>query len=285
MFEKDKFQVKILNREGLQLKGYFQKINNDKCLVNFCGFGGCCDKVASAIAEACERSNISFLFGNTQGSYDRKVLKLFDENGNYVKVEKGACYEDFDKCVGDVSDWLKFAEKEGFKEIYLTGASIACNRIINYLNKYEFSDKIRKIVLICPQNVRPQIDLKMFEEAKKFVSLNQENQVLTDKFFGYCDVTAKTYFNMMTNNELDNLPYLENRSFDMLKNVKLPIRVVIGSEDEGIVDFSDKSAEYYMNILKNHHHDLKYKIVEEARHNFKNKEQELAETVLSFILK
>ena len=48
------------------------------------------------------------------------------------------------------------------------------------------------------------------------------------------------------------------------------------TNDEGIVLYSDKSSKYYMEILKQNYENLKYEIIENCRHNFKNNEQELA---------
>ncbi len=143
----------------------------------------------------------------------------------------------------------------------------------------------KKIILECPQNLGPQLPSKMMEEAEALMSKNLQNKILTDKFFGYCEVTAKTIYNMAHNNSLDNLPYITNGDFSMLKNINLPIEVVIGSEDEGIVCYKNKSVNYFMDILKENSNDLDYTIIEGGRHNFKHKESELSEAVISYILK
>ncbi len=284
MLEKDNYKIKLLNKDGLELSGYYAKLNSKKCVIAFCGFGGNCDKAFCEIAEKCIENNISFLFGNTQGSYIRKKLKKHLENNEVILVEKGAFNEDFNKCVSDLNEWVNFAKKEGFEELYLVGASIACNRIVNYLNNYDYPQNIKRVILECPQNLFPQISKKMIDESEKLVSKKLDNNILKDKFFDYCEITARTCFNMTHSKELDNLPYLTNGDFSMLKNINLPIRVVIGRNDEGIVCYSDKSVEYYMNILKENSNDLEYTIIEDCRHNFKNKEVELANIVIKYIL-
>ena len=40
MFVKDEHKIKLINRDGLELSGYYNKTDNDKCVVVFCGFGG-----------------------------------------------------------------------------------------------------------------------------------------------------------------------------------------------------------------------------------------------------
>lgn len=284
MFSKDDYKIKIINRDGLELKGYYNKVNNKRCVVAFCGFGGNCDKAFCTIAEKCIENNISFLFGNTQGSYVRKELKQHTLNNEVIMVEKGAFNEDFDECVKDLNEWIEFAKDQGFEELYLIGASIACNRIVNYLNKYDYPKCIKKVILECPQNLGPQLDPKMLEEAEKLISKNLPNNILTEKFFGYCEITAKTFYNMAHNKSLDNLPYITKGDFSMLQNIHLPLRVVIGSIDEGIVCYRKESVQYYMNILKENSNDLEYTIIKDGRHNFKHKESELAEVVLSYIL-
>ncbi len=283
MFNKDEHEIKIINEENIELVGYFCHSNKKECVVAFCGFAGNCDKYFCEIANECQNNDMSFLFGNTQGSYVYKHLVKHDENGTKTKVLKGAFNEDFDKCINDIHMWLNFASNQGFEKIYLVGASIACNRIIKYLNEYKFSENIEKIVLLCPQNLRPQLDKEMIEEAKTLVKNWQGEQILTKKFFGYCEVCARTFLNMATNDNLDNLPYLENRNFNCLKNIKLPVKVIMGSIDQGIINHSKKSAEMLMNILQKNNGNLQYFIIKDANHNFKNKEHELAKKVIQMI--
>lgn len=284
MFEKDNYKISMINRDGLELRGYYNKVNSKQCVVAFCGFGGNCDKIFCAIAEQCEKNNISFLFGNTQGSYVRKTLKRHLPDGSIVEVEKGAFNEDFDECVSGMSQWIDYAVKEDFEQLYLIGASIACNRIVNYLNHYQYPNNIKKIILLCPQHLRPQTDINMLNETEKMMAENRPENILKDKFFGYCEVTARTYYNISHNDQLDNLPYLTGGNFDMLKNIQLPIRVVMGSVDEGVVGYTDKSAKDCMEVLKNNAQDLNYEIIEGGRHNFKNKEQQVGETVIKYVI-
>ncbi len=132
---------------------------------------------------------------------------------------------------------------------------------------------------------RTSVTFKNDRRSRSLNVKNLQNKILTDKFFGYCEVTAKTIYNMAHNNSLDNLPYITNGDFSMLKNINLPIKVVIGSEDEGIVCYKNKSVNYFMDILKENSNDLDYTIIEGGRHNLKDKESELAEAVISYILK
>ena len=153
-------------------------------------------------------------------------LKDICQNGEIVSEEKGAFNEDFDECVKDLNEWVNFASAQGFKELYLVGASIACNRIVNHLNFYSYPKNIKKVILLCPQHLHPQIDENMIKEAELYMSINMSDKILTDKFFGYCDVTAKIYYNIAHNLKLDNLPYLTNGDFTMLKNLKLTLRII-----------------------------------------------------------
>lgn len=124
----------------------------------------------------------------------------------------------------------------------------------------------------------------MLNETEKMMAENRPENILKDKFFGYCEVTARTYYNISHNDQLDNLPYLTGGNFDMLKNIQLPIRVVMGSVDEGVVGYTDKSAKDCMEVLKNNAQDLNYEIIEGGRHNFKNKEQQVGETVIKYVI-
>jgi len=51
MFIKDDYKIKIFQRDGIELKGYYCENNKDSCVVCFAGLCGTCDNMFCAVAE------------------------------------------------------------------------------------------------------------------------------------------------------------------------------------------------------------------------------------------
>lgn len=280
MFNKDDYEIKKINKEGVQLKGYYLNANDQKCVVAFAGFAGNCDNLFCNIADHCGLNEVSFLFGNTRGSYEKKDLKTFLADGSCVKKTYGACYENFDDTIADMILWLDYAVELGHKEIYLVGASIACNKIVKLLSIYN-NDKIKKVVLLCPQDIQAQIEEKMLEEAKNNLQNNEPEKILTDKFFGFCDVCSRTYYDIATRVDINNIPYLsKGGNFDMFKNIQLPMLGIIGSKDQGL---NDNDANSCMEKIKDNNINFIYKVIKDAKHTFKHYEDDISDIIINYI--
>lgn len=282
MFIKDDHKIKIFQRDGIELKGYYFENNKDSCVVCFAGLGGTCDNMFCAIADEVVNSGLSFFFGNTQASYKVKELKqkLADEETNIVL--RGGAYEDYDETIKDMMEWLKYIADKGFKKIYLVGASLACNRLVSLLNTKQYPN-IKKLVLICPQDVSVQVDQDMMAEANQNISSNKGDELLTQKLFGFCEICGRTYHDLFSRKDINNLPYLtEGADFTMLKAIDIPIFAIIGECDQGL-SYSNLSAEDAMKRLKQYNSNFRYEIIANAKHSFKNYEQELAKLVVKYL--
>ncbi len=282
MFIKDDYKIKILQRDGIELKGYYYENNKDSCVVCFAGLGGTCDNMFCAIADEVINSGLSFLFGNTQASYKVKGLKQKLADGETKLVLRGGAYEDYDETIKDMMEWVEYIINKGFKKIYLVGASLACNRLVSLLNVKQYPN-IKKLILICPQDISVQVDNNMMAEAEENIISNKGDELLTQKLFGYCEICGRTYKDLFSRKDINNLPYLtEDCDFGMFKLIDIPIFAIIGEYDQGL-SYSNLSAELAMKRLQHYNLNLKYKIIANAKHSFKNYEEELAKYVIEYI--
>lgn len=282
MFNKDDFKIKLIQREGIELKGYYCERNKDCCVVCFAGLGGTCDNLFCEIADEVTNCGMSFLFGNTQASYKIRELKQKLNDGSKRLILRGGAFEDYDETIKDMIEWVEYVCNKGFKQIYLVGASLACNRLVSLLNIRKFSS-VKKLVLICPQDISAQVDNSMLSEAKEFIANNKGDELLTQKVFGYCEICGRTYYDLFVRKDINNLPYLsKDAGFDMLSKIDIPILSVIGECDQGL-SYSNLSAEEAMKILQRHNAKLQYKIIKNARHSFKNYEKDLAKCILTYL--
>lgn len=282
MFVKDDYKIKVFQNDGIELKGYYCEKDKERCVIGFAGLGGTCDKMFCAIADRLITSGLSFLFANTQASYIIKELKEKLNDGSCRYVLRGGAYENYDNTIKDMIFWVNYIREKGFKEIYLVGASLACNRIITLLNTKQFLE-IKRVVLICPQDMAAQTNQEMMLEAMANIEAGEGENILTQKIFGYCEVCGRTYRDLFSRKDINNLPYLtENADFGMLERVSLPIFAIIGECDQGL-SYSTLSAEEAMQCLQLHNSNLIYKVIPNASHSFKNYETELAKLVCDYI--
>lgn len=281
MLNKDDYEVKILNSENIKLKGYYLEKKSKQCIIAFAGFAGNCDKLFCDIMAKCDENNIAFLFGNTRGSYEKKELKRVLGNGESEIVLAGACYENFDETIADMVDWINYARKLNYEELYLVGASLACNKIIKILNIANF-ENIKKAFLLCPQDISVQVDEYMLKEAKSLIDKNLGGDILSKKFFGCFDVCAKTYNDLMTREDINNLPYLTiNGNFELFSKVHIGMIGIIGSEDQGL--YNDAKAYDCMSFLKEKNCNFKFHIIDGAKHNFKHYEDDVSSIIIKNI--
>ena len=68
----------------------------------------------------------------------------------------------------------------------------------------------------------------------------------------------------------------------MLEKINIPILSIIGECDQGL-SYSNLSAEDAMKRLKQHNSNFRYEIIPNAKHSFKNYEQELAKLVVKYL--
>lgn len=282
MFIKDDYKIKLIQRDRIELKGYYCENNKNACVIGFAGLGGTCDNMFCAIADEVINTGISFLFANTQASYKVKELKQKCDDGSTKLVLRGGAYENYDDTIKDMIEWVEYIKNKGFEQIYLIGASLACNRLISLLNTKKFLN-IKKMILICPQDISVQVDEEMMEEAKHNITANKGEQILTQKLFGYCEICGRTYNDLFSRNDINNLPYLtKDADFSMLEKIDIPILSIIGECDQGL-SYSNLSADEAMQKLQQHSFNMQYKVIAGAKHSFKNYEQELAKYIVKYL--
>lgn len=282
MFIKDDYKIKLIQREGIELKGYYCENDKNSCVIGFAGLGGTCDNMFCAIADEVINSGLSFLFANTQASYKIRELKQKLNDGSTKLVLRGGAYENYDNTIKDMIEWVEYIYNKGFKQIYLIGASLACNRLVSLLNTKQFPN-IKKMILICPQDISVQVDEEMMAEAKANIIANKGEEILTQKLFGYCEICGRTYNDLFSRKDINNLPYLtKDADFSMLEKIDIPIVSIIGECDQGL-SYSNLSAYDAMQQLQQHSDNMQYEVIANAKHSFKNYEDELAKCVVKYL--
>ena len=90
------------------------------------------------------KGNIDFIYAQTCDAFGQ-VKSINVKTGKKEII--GSYNEDFNNTDEDIQAYLDFAEKKGYKHIYLAGHSLGANKVIYYLSRNHDS-KSRKIYII-----------------------------------------------------------------------------------------------------------------------------------------
>ena len=284
MINKDDTKLILINADGVELKANHIKSSDTDCVLFVPGFGGSFGDGFIRIAEICMEQGISFVFGYNQGCYTTHKLKKHNPDGSITTINGGGCYDNFDNIIVDMDCFLDYTRTQGYKNIYLIGASLGCDKIMKYLKEKEIQE-LKKIIFMCPQDISMRIDEDMLSEAVKNINNNEPDKILTRLFLDFCPISSKTFYDLRFREDIHNFPYLQDdKDLSNLNIINVPTLVIIGTQDQGLFP-STHSYEYLMNRIKENISDCTISFIEGAKHNFRYYEDELATKIIEFILK
>ena len=259
------------------LHGFYSGKNNDECIIYIHGLGADFESSAlpKSISKKCIENSIDFLYANTQGSSLMREIATTDGR----IINGGAAYENYNNWYPDLDAWFKFLKK--YKRIIVVAHSLGCNKIIDYMNKAQ-NKKVSKIFLLAPQDTNYLVNIKkhagMLEEALENKK-NENNNLISKIFLGFCYLSTNTFIDFYENKNMNNIPYMSTKDYTIIKKIKTPINIYIGCNDKNI-DLDP----YFKEFIKECK-DIKYKMIKDANHNFKSKENMLASLIIKEIKK
>ena len=272
--------VETITEQNIKLSGCLTANNNSKCIMYIPGLSGNFfeTKYTRLLAQTLINNGYDFLFAHNQGSFQVFEVPFLNKEGKWKSRLRGAAYEKFEDCLYDIGAWIDYLKNLNYNEVTVVAHSMGCNKIVYYLNNYN-SSIIKKLILLAPQDNINYNELEchkgLLEEAKNNIKSGFHDKLLSKKFLGFCLMSSETYYNEITNQTINNIPYkTSNGNFSLLNNINIPIHIIIGSEDIG------NNGEEYMTLLMKHCKNGSYDILNGANHNFKNKEEELSELIL-----
>lgn len=264
--------VEVINSEKIILHGLYSGKNNNECIIYIHGLGADFESsvIPKSILKKCTENSIDFLYANTQGSSLMREIISKDE-----KIKNGgAAYENYSNWYPDLDAWFKFLKK--YKKIIVVAHSLGCNKVIDYMNKTQ-NKKVSKIFLLAPQDTNYLVNIKkhngMLEEALENKK-NGNNNLISKVFLGFCYLSTNTFLDFYENEKINNIPYMSTKDYSIVKNIKTPIKIYIGSNDKNI------ELDKYFKALTKECKNIKYKIIKDANHNFKSKENILATLII-----
>lgn len=269
--------VEVKTSEKVLLHGFYSGKNNNECIIYIHGLGADFESsvLPKSILEKCNKNSIDFLYANTQGS--SLMREIMTSEG--TTINGGAAYENYNNWYQDLDAWFKFLKK--YKKIIVVSHSLGCNKIIDYMHKTK-NNKVSKIFLLAPQDTNYLVNIRkhngMLQEALENKK-NGNNNLISKMFLGFCYLSTNTFLDFYENKKINNIPYMSTKDYSIINSIKTPIKIYIGSNDKKI-----ELNEYFKDLAKKCK-NIKYKIIKDANHNFKLKENILANLIINEIKK
>ena len=205
-----------------------------------------------------------------------------------VKTKKleiiGSCNEDFNYTDEDIEAYLNFAEKKNYKHIYLSGHSLGTNKIIYYLSR-NHDKRVEKYLLLSPANITHLLKVVTDEEKyiiQNYIKNGKENEIIPFELLGWIQCTAKTAYNWVFNNILNNVHVEKNGDFSQINEINHKGAMLIGTYDR--FTYGDPSG--FLTNINNHTKypkENKLIFIEKTGHTYQKKQQEVADIILKLI--
>jgi pimeloyl-ACP methyl ester carboxylesterase len=282
--------VQTATSDGLFLHGYYVPSDDKKAaILHIHGFEGNFyeNKFVQVLADELESKNIGFLTVNTRGNGRDTDFNTVD--GKYKRI--GARYERLEEAHLDITAWLKYLMGEGYKEIILQGHSLGTMKAVRYLFEGEYGDKISRLILLAPFDkkghmlVQEKNTEELLKEAQKMVEAGRGEELITPDY-GDGITSYETFISWYKQDELGRMFEFCSPEYDfpILKQIKIPTKIIVGSIDEYFYPTNPNHPEEAMELLLRNIPNSKGKIIDGAVHSYKPHEDLMAKEVSNFVL-
>ncbi len=295
--------VEFPNTDNIILPGLLFKPEDgsDKILIALHGNGSSGGfysvELQNTFGKILANNKISYLtFTNTGGHLIQKFDRFIGKEKERLTI--GVTYELIKDCIKDIDGAINFAKSQGYKHIYLIGASTGANKICVY-NYYKKDNIVRKYILQSGGD-----DSGMYYNAvggRKFKLALQRCQKkikeekgrdLVPKYLYNSPISYQSLYDQINpdgdynifpfNWQLNEIKIMKKESWREVRKITKPTLVIYGSEDEycygrvtECVDLIKRAVDGKKNF--------KFETVKGADHSYLGKRKELADKVVKFL--
>lgn len=283
--------IRFKASDGVELQGWFSDCNGDVSVIHVHGMSGNGyeNYFLDNLREMYNKKSLSFLTIDTRG---RGIISSFwqgnksDPFGEGTKLG-GSCFEIFEESVHDIQGAIEFLRSRGKSKFILQGHSLGGSKVINYLVTQNIDDMIGTILITPTDMVEwAKSDPKHNEYLFKAKELNSlckgEELVGAQCWLDKTPLSAQTYPTICEAGTAVDI-YGPRKGGALLGKVEIPMLIVYGDNDIGIIK-TDGAVEKLIkriNKIKNPHTDVL--IIKGASHSFKTHEKQLAQKIEQFV--
>lgn len=288
--------IDFLATDGVKLNGilYNCKEKSNEVILAVHGMTSNCFKERDkAISENSNKNGIDYFCFNNRGSELARYIKK-DINGKEEKIIAGTSYEDVLEGYEDILGAIIKLKELGYENIYLQGHSLGCTKIVYTYNElvdeeeYDVLSNIKGVILLSLIDIPKAINVYLGDKFNEYVSLAEEKEqeyksyelMPKDAFIN--PISAKTFLRYVRDNkDIDFAGYGKDNELEKLNNIKVPLMMRWGNQNEMILQSADELVNIVTNIIENKNKDIDY--IDGANHQYNGKEKELAEQIIEFI--
>ena len=288
--------IDFLATDGVKLNGilYNCKEKSNEVILAVHGMTSNCFKERDkVIPENSNKNGIDYFCFNNRGSELARYIKK-DINGKEEKIIAGTSYEDVLEGYEDILGAIIKLKELGYENIYLQGHSLGCTKIVYTYNElvdeeeYDVLSNIKGVILLSLIDIPKAIKVYLGDKFNEYVSLAEEKEqeyksyelMPKDAFIN--PISAKTFLRYVRDNkDIDFAGYGKDNELEKLNNIKVPLMMRWGNQNEMILQSADELVNIVTNIIENKNKDIDY--IDGANHQYNGKEKELAEQIIEFI--
>ena len=289
-------RIDFLATDGVKLNGilYNCKEKSNEVILAVHGMTSNCFKERDkVISENLNKNGIDYFCFNNRGSELARYIKK-DINGKEEKIIAGTSYEDVLEGYEDILGAIIKLKELGYENIYLQGHSLGCTKIVYTYNElvdeeeYDVLSNIKGVILLSLIDIPKAIKVYLGDKFSEYVSLAEEKEqeyksyelMPKDAFIN--PISAKTFLRYVRDNkDIDFAGYGKDNELEKLNNIKVPLMMRWGNQNEMILQSADELVNIVTNIIENKNKDIDY--IDGANHQYNGKEKELAEQIIEFI--
>ena len=243
------------------------------------------------IAQKLTSNNISYFSFNNRGfGLVNKITK--DGSG----ILQGTAFEDVKDSYYDIVSAIKLMISKGYEKIHLQGHSLGSTKSVYVYNKLlqnnetEILNKISSVILLSlvdltsvMQFLVKNADVDVVKIAKEKEIEKNLNYIIECKASFLPLVSVQTFLTYYRDNEeIDFAKYQEkDYEFKKLNNIKVPLFMRWGNVNEIINLPANELVDLMNGKILNNKKDINF--IDGATHNYRGKEEILAEEILKFI--
>lgn len=287
--------INFLATDGINLTGILYNIDNktDKVILSIHGMSSNCFKERDEIiAKKANENGIDYFCFNNRGSELTKYIRK-NVNGKKEKLLGGTSYEDVLEGYEDIVGAILKLKELGYQEIYLQGHSLGCTKIVYTYNELkeeddEILESIKGVILLSLIDIPTALKVYLRDKYESYVQLAEEKEnegkglELMPKDSFIHPISVKSFLRYSKyNKDIDFARYGEDKEFEKINNIDVPLMMRWGNDNEMILQKADELVDNMNTYIHNARKDIDY--IDGANHGYNDKEELLATQIIDFI--
>lgn len=288
--------INFLATDSVNLNGILYKSNNQTKDVILSVHGmssNCFKKRDEVIAKFANEAKIDYFCFNNRGSelvkYIRKGIGEKQE-----KILAGTSYEDVLEGYEDIVGAILKLKELGYENIYLQGHSLGGTKIVYTYNElineeeYDILSLIKGVILLSLVDIPKTLAIYLGNKFDQYLKLAEQkelegnkNELMPKESFIHL-ISVKSFLRYARDNkEIDFANYGQDTELEKLNNIKVPLFMRWGNQNEMILQKADELVTIVSNSIENINKDIDY--IDGADHGYIGKESEVAKQIIEFI--